>query len=542
MNMKTDIKVIVIFSVLLLSSCRSMDQENTLSENGITAVKINLLGTEYTNTNIPVPVASSDKKGSLTNEKVQRQSTLITPSKVLIGELIPVPSAVEPLASVSKAINSTRSISGDKLKSGMKFRVIAYRRDNGSYFTHEDYTIGKRANSLMLSGGVDYDVIIYSFGKEKLPYINESEKKNMKVAKATNYDEANVDFMYQRIEYRPNGGNSNNTLNFKLNHRLSQITVILKSSFGDISAIQNASLHPHYLGGTISLSNARFNAEYVDLVKPLFPGPFPALVQQAAPVLINSNEGSSFTADVTMLGYTKTVRLSGFKIASSTKSNLIVNLKTCSAYIAPGVLKEFMCHNLGADTSADPFTPGAAVHGAKYQWGAAAEEYGRYISQSTDQSNPGFRPDGYITTTDKADDSWLDTKKTSNDPCPSGFRVPTILDWEGVRDNNPNKERVGTWENGVNNYGAAIYYGTAKSPRTLMIPIAGYRGGLDGVLMYRGVRGAYWTSSNYNYGYPDTIGPDPLGKATFFLNEFNFEGRNLEDYMTTGASIRCIAE
>ncbi|WP_236708219.1 fimbrillin family protein [Elizabethkingia meningoseptica] len=538
--MKTDIKVIVIFSVLLLSSCRSTDQENTLSENGITAVKINLLGTEYTNTNIPVPVASSDKKGSLTNEKVQRQSTLITPSKVLIGELIPVPSAVEPLASVSKAINSTRSISGDKLRSGLKFRVIAYNKD-GSYFTHEDYTIGRHATPLMLNGGEDYDIIIYSFSTDKLPDITKSEMLNIDNA-AVYYDDGNEDFMYQRISYTPNGSNTNNTLDFTLRHRLSQITVVLKSSFGDISAIQKTYLEPHYHGGEILLSNARIKSEYAGAKKPSFSGPFPGSEQVSNPVLINSNDMSTFTADVTMLGYTKTVRLSGFKIASSTKSNLIVNLKTCSAYIAPGVLKEFMCHNLGADTSADPFTPSAAVHGAKYQWGAAAEEYGRYISQSTDQSNPGFRPDGYITTTDKADDSWLDTKKTSNDPCPSGFRVPTILDWEGVRDNNPNKERVGTWENGVNNYGAAIYYGTAKSPRTLMIPIAGYRGGLDGVLMYRGVRGAYWTSSNYNYGYPDTIGPDPLGKATFFLNEFNVEGRNLEDYMTTGASIRCIAE
>ncbi len=524
-----------------MSSCRSTEMDNSFTA-GLSSVKINLLGTEYVNSNILATRASSDKEGSVVDVKSQRQSTLITPSKVLIGELIPMPSAVEPFVSASKVINPTSSISGDKLKTGMKFRVIAYRRDNGSYFTHEDYAIGKRANSLMLSGGIEYDVIIYSFGTEKLPDINESEKKNIKTAKASNNDEDNVDFMYQKIIYTPNGGNSNNTLNFKLNHKLSKITVILKSSFGDISAIQNASLHPHYVGGTISLSNARFNAEYVDLIRPLFSGPFPASEQKAAPVLINSNEGSTFSADVNLLGYTKSVNLSGFKIPSSTNANLVVNMKTCSAYIAPSVLKEFMCHNLGADTSADPFVPSSAIHGAKYQWGAGAEEYGRYISQSTDQFNPGFRPDGYITTSDKADDSWLDTKKTSNDPCPSGFRVPTILDWEGVSSNNPNKERVGTWENGVNNYGAAIYYGTAKSPRTLMIPIAGYRGGLDGVLMYRGARAKYWTSSNYNYGYPDTIGPDPLGKATYSFNEFNVEGRSLEDYMTTGASIRCIAE
>ncbi len=275
MNMKTDIKVIVIFSVLLLSSCRSTDQENTLSENGITAVKINLLGTEYTNTNIPVPVASSDKKGSLTNEKVQRQSTLITPSKVLIGELIPVPSAVEPLASVSKAINSTRSISGDKLRSGLKFRVIAYNKD-GSYFTHEDYTIGRHATPLMLNGGEDYDIIIYSFSTDKLPDITKSEMLNIDNA-AVYYDDGNEDFMYQRISYTPNGSNTNNTLDFTLRHRLSQITVVLKSSFGDISAIQKTYLEPHYHGGEILLSNARIKSEYAGAKNLHFLDLFPVL-------------------------------------------------------------------------------------------------------------------------------------------------------------------------------------------------------------------------------------------------------------------------
>ncbi len=518
--------------LIIIGSCRSTEMDNSFT-TGLSSVKINLLGTEYVNSNISKTIASSGKEGSVVGVRSQHQSTLITPSKVLIGELMPVSSTVEPFASVSKVNNLTSGISGDKLKSGMKFRVIAYRRDNGSYFTHEDYTIGKRANSLMLSGGIDYDVIIYSFGTEKLPNINESEKKNIKTAKASNNDVDNVDFMYQKIAYTPNGGNSNNTLNFKLNHKLSKITVILKSSFGDISAIQNASLHPHYVGGTISLSNARFNAEYVDLIRPLFSGPFPASEQKAAPVLINSNEGSTFSADVTLLGYTKSVNLSGFTIPSSTNANLVVNMKTCSAYIAPGVLKEFMCHNLGADTSADPFTPSAAIHGAKYQWGATTDEEGRYLSQQADQSNP--RAPGWINT-DKPGDSWLDTRKTSNDPCPSGYRVPTRENWLGVMRNNPKVEREGTWEFGVSNYGSAIYFGTDKSPRTIMLPVAGERGGLNGALMARGDIGGYWTSSDYiDLG---TV----YGKASFGFNPHNVVGTSTNDYSSTGRSIRCIAE
>jgi hypothetical protein len=39
----------------------------------------------------------------------------------------------------------------------------------------------------------------------------------------------------------------------------------------------------------------------------------------------------------------------------------------CGAYVAAGVWKQFMCHNLGADASLDPFTPVQGIHGNLYQ-------------------------------------------------------------------------------------------------------------------------------------------------------------------------------
>lgn len=54
-----------------------------------------------------------------------------------------------------------------------------------------------------------------------------------------------------------------------------------------------------------------------------------------------------------------------------------------------GVFREMMYYNLGATTTANPFTPSKDIYGAKYQWGVQIGETGRYIDQATDQSVPG---------------------------------------------------------------------------------------------------------------------------------------------------------
>ncbi|MCL1033992.1 hypothetical protein LQZ51_10590 [Elizabethkingia anophelis] len=365
--------LIFILSFLSLSSCRStdIDQDKVLKgseiSGGLAAVNINLLGAEYANSNKPAQVASINQKGLNVDNDVQHYSVLVSPSSFITAELTPNRS----LSSVasSKNLNTIAAVAGDQLGAGNKFRVIVYKHNDGSYKTYQDYTIGQPVAPLMLDGGVDYDIVVYSYGASTLPSISTNEQTNIGNAKI-NYDSENRDLMYQKISgFKPNGNNANNSLNIKLRHKIPNLTVTLKSN-SIISSVSNALIGNNYANAKLSLQSGEmidwgsFNKVNVD-----FPsGSSSSLV--SLPVFVNNDTNKGlFSANITVAGVTKTIDLvDAFKITPEYKSNLTINLKTCGAYIGsntnPANYKEFMCQNLGATEGVDPFSPEVGNHGA----------------------------------------------------------------------------------------------------------------------------------------------------------------------------------
>lgn len=191
----------------------------------------------------------------------------------------------------------------------------------------------------------------------------------------------------------------------------------------------------------------------------------------------------------------------------------------CGAFVAAGVWKAFMCHNLGADESLDPFIPAKGLNGNYYQWGRPT------VVATVDT------PEGAISgwnTTYAANGSWTDATKTTNDPCPPNYRIPTNTQWGGVINTSLNAQSVpsgASWTSSATNFTSGRKFGNA-----LYLPAAGYRSYSTGQLGYRGNYGYYWSSTQdgTNHAYEMHLNSSGAGTNT--------------TRRTYGQSVRCIAE
>ncbi|MHC6199267.1 hypothetical protein ATE49_04975 [Elizabethkingia miricola] len=192
-------------------------------------------------------------------------------------------------------------------------------------------------------------------------------------------------------------------------------------------------------------------------------------------------------------------------------------------------------------------TYSAKQHGAKFQWGAKVNETNRYISQSADQVTSGSVP--WLSTQVKTSDAWnLGTettpiKNTFNDPCQTGYRVPTENEYS-ILNSATSFEQKGTWNNSPANYDARLTLTSKKGQYQITFPAAGYREEFDpgaGSLQERGLTVVYWSSRNWGVPNPQTGSAYYYFPDTGLAKGYWFE-YNASHYVQRGAPVRCIQE
>jgi uncharacterized protein (TIGR02145 family) len=203
--------------------------------------------------------------------------------------------------------------------------------------------------------------------------------------------------------------------------------------------------------------------------------------------------------------------------------NIVISALVCRAKINATTYRNFMCHNLGAaNTSADPFTPSWEINGGYWQWGrkeqAAAGPSGPGTDQANEAAVSGWNAIVYTNS------RLSDYSKTANDPCPTGYRVPTKVQWDGLIANNT-IFNLGTWSTSYTNFTSGKKFGTE-----LFLPAAGYRTFNDGKLFFRGAYGNYYSSTE--------IGVFEVWGMYFYLNEIGTDDFNCAH----GVSVRCIED
>lgn len=193
--------------------------------------------------------------------------------------------------------------------------------------------------------------------------------------------------------------------------------------------------------------------------------------------------------------------------------------------VNPVTGKVWLDRNLGASQVATSPTDHLS-YGDLYQWGRAAEGHQVRTSGITTEIAPnwiaglgdGFHYSFFITN-ENYPYNWLSTAETymwsgtsaENNPCPSGFRLPTNAEWEQERSTWSTSDASGAFNS------------------NLKLPMAGYRNGTNGNIVSVGEYGGYWSSTAKQNN----------SRILSFINEFAQVETSIR---TWGHTVRCIQD
>lgn len=243
---------------------------------------------------------------------------------------------------------------------------------------------------------------------------------------------------------------------------------------------------------------------------------------------------NSFSATITnLLSQTSTIFIAAY--ATNSFGTFYSRARTLPKQtVVTGTGKTWMAYNLGASgmpASVDDTTG----YGFLFQWGRKADGHmivrptpsGTIVTQSNDPTHGLFILGGtggnsyYDWRIARDQNLWKGTNGGVNNPCPTGFRVPTSAEFTAETDRITPKTGAGGFASSL-----ALTYGGRRASNQ-------FTAFTGGVIYTQGSIGTYWTS--------DADGPPTTSTASFIT--FKFDGFEVnKSVRSEGRSVRCIKD
>jgi len=246
------------------------------------------------------------------------------------------------------------------------------------------------------------------------------------VSFSTSYFDPDAKFLYQKIQYfRPKDGE----INIKLKGSTGISVIIDTSEFLGDKASRLTHTGEMYIKynkpKAIRLGNLNNTSDYEEVS--LWPKAYNETSYTRFTYdfydafIVKKTSVKFYLTEMNVEDHSETSKIERLEldVKPGYKNLFVVKLGACGAFLGPNKttnFRIFMCYNLGGNYYYEGMKRGDIVVGNTYAWGRKTPVYKNYPFYN-EKNNP--YEDG---------DIWNE----SENPCPAGFRVPTISEWKNV--------------------------------------------------------------------------------------------------------------